>query len=149
TLPSAVYTGSQTGCDGIATGTVMASGAALWADTNFGPKNYIAVSPATITNINIPSAGGVVNALYMGTANTTTSSGNYFFCVNASTGQIIWHRQGGPCGDLTDPDNNTRLSLDIVSGKPVVDTLHGIVYFTSHAHGTVTQPSVWALDATD
>jgi hypothetical protein len=75
--------------------------------------------------------------LVLGTRNSSTTSGNQIFGIDANTGATAWQITGNTGGIP---------ALDIISSTPMIDYGRNAVWVTSRSAGATAQPSLLRLD---
>ncbi|MGB8543197.1 MAG: DNRLRE domain-containing protein [Candidatus Acidiferrales bacterium] len=88
-------------------------------------------------------AGGTNDAVFFGTRNTGTTTGNQIFGLNGNTGaNLSWSPLTGPIATT----NNGSQNLDIINSTPLVDYVHNVIWVTSRSACGTAQPSLWQVN---
>jgi hypothetical protein len=75
------------------------------------------------------------DTIFVGTHNSSTTSGNSVVALNGTTGAVLWTFTG-----------TTTTKLDMINSTPTVDYTNNAVWVTSHSNAVTTQPNLWKFN---
>jgi outer membrane protein assembly factor BamB len=137
-----------------------ATGAQLWKKSLTAANKLQGGAAVWLQSIqSLPICGATTDAVFVGTRDTATTTGNIIYALNAGTSQATTTAAGGTCvaGTVNPGDvlwtftGNATFKLDAIVSTPYVDytTYAGNKYalwVTSNAASGLLQPSLWKLN---
>jgi hypothetical protein len=144
--------------DGFVYAINTSTGVQVWKSTVPGANKLQGGASAWLQAVkNLTICGVTTDVVFVGTYDTSTTSGNKIYALNAHNGNVNTSSAlGGRCSTITGlvpggviwtyTGGSPNPNMDIIVSTPYVDFGANTLWVTSRAAGNTTQPSVWKLN---
>jgi hypothetical protein len=117
----------------------MQSGQFLWIADPAGmdQSGFQGAAAVLVKNLSSLLYARQTDLLILGTRNSSTTTGNQIFGIDANSGATAWQLTGNAGGVP---------ALDMISSTPMIDYVRNVAWVTSRSAGAASQPSLWEID---